>query len=72
MADIKSDAVSDKKAKELLGKTVVLKLNGGLGTYFQKPAPWWLYVAQYARILTFENFCQAPAWASRRPSRSSR
>jgi UDP-N-acetylglucosamine pyrophosphorylase len=32
MADIKSDAVSDIKAKELLDKTVVLKLNGGLGT----------------------------------------
>jgi hypothetical protein len=38
MADIKSDAVSDIKAKELLDKTVVLKLNGGLGTYSQKPA----------------------------------
>jgi len=32
MSEIKAEAVSDAKAKELLDKTVVLKLNGGLGT----------------------------------------
>jgi len=32
MAEMKNTPVSDERAKQLLDQTVVLKLNGGLGT----------------------------------------